>query len=109
MYGWIQTTQVRVYNMKIEQIVDCNLSLDSNTIRPTHASYLIPLFLTPHSTFRFQGHMELYMCNLDSLIDEHNVDEVQACLDAFPLEFVRDNSYGIPQDTNYKMRAYFAE
>ena len=53
--------------------------------------------------------MELYMCNLDSLIDEHNADEVQACLDAFPLEFVRDNTYGIPQDTNYRMRAYFAE
>lgn len=52
--------------------------------------------------------MELYMCNLD-LINEDNSDEVQACLDVFPLEFVRDNTHGIPIDTNYRMRAYFAE
>jgi len=48
------------------------------------------------------------MCNLD-MIDETDSDAVQSCLDAHPLEFVRDDTHGIPVDTNYRMRAYFAE
>jgi len=50
------------------------------------------------------GHMTLKVCKYDP-----SSPPTQACLDARPLEFVRDLSYNIPKDANYPERAYFAE
>lgn len=55
--------------------------------------------------FSLLGHMELKLCKYD----DSNMVLNQACLDAHPLEFVQDLSYGIPKDVNHPERAYFAE
>lgn len=46
------------------------------------------------------GHMEVRAC-------PNGRDSTQSCLDANPLEFVRDLRYSMPADPNYPERGYF--
>ena len=56
----------------------------------------IQLELTAHHW----GHAEVRACPLGRA-------STQACMDANPLEFVRDNLYGMPQDAAHPERGYF--
>jgi hypothetical protein len=49
--------------------------------------------------------MELKLCKYN----DPNMNLDQDCLDAHPLEFVEDLTYGVPKDVNHPERAYFAE
>lgn len=48
------------------------------------------------------GHIELHAC-------PKGRQSTQGCLDSFPLEFVQDVSYGLPQDKSYPERGYLAD
>jgi hypothetical protein len=47
------------------------------------------------------GHIELRAC-------PKGRQSTQACLDSYPLEFVQDVDYGLPQDPDYPERGYLA-
>jgi hypothetical protein len=49
--------------------------------------------------------MELKVCKYN----DPSMTLDQNCLDAHPLEFMEDLTYGIPKDVHHPDRAYFAE
>lgn len=72
----------------------------------TQQSYAVGAIIDIESviTAHHKGHIEVKAC---PMTDTSSVAS-QACFDAHPLEFVSDEIYNAPKDTNYPGRAYLA-